>query len=282
MWAEGLYLLENKGIQILFDPSQESVARELAQIYPEVRAELRRTLGWDLTVVPTVRLVQDSQTFQRWVESPLTVAFAVPAKDLVVMDASRMNAHPFTLRNTFKHELCHLLLHGHIESHSLPRWLDEGIAQWVSDGALDILLDQKRSVLNRSALRGRFIPLHSLTRGFPRNDQALILAYEESRSFIDYLIGMSGPDGVLTLLQVMKEGDSVEDAVFKAYATSLGQLEREWQRSLKNRMSWFTYLSYYLYEILFVLAALMSVYGFIRIMIKKRRRMKEDVEESFP
>ncbi|MCD6307013.1 MAG: hypothetical protein J7M32_12115 [Deltaproteobacteria bacterium] len=279
LWAEGSYLLEGNGIRILFEPSQESVARDLVQIYPEVREELRQTLRWDLALNPSVRLVQDTRIFRRWVESPLTVAFAVPAKRLVVMDASRMNVHPFTLRNTFKHELCHLLLHRHIESDRLPRWLDEGIAQWVSDGALDILLDQKRSVLNRIALRGRFIPLASLTRGFPRNDQAMILAYEESRSFIDYLIGISGTEGVLTLLQAMKEGDPVEDAVFKAYALSLGQLEREWQRSLKDRMSWFTFLSYYLYEILFVLAALMSVYGFIRIMIRKRRRMKEDMGE---
>jgi hypothetical protein len=276
--AEELYLLEGDGIRLLFEPPHEPVARELVHTYPEVREELKRTFGWDLTPTLSVRLIRDSRQFQQWVDSPLTVAFALPRDDLVVIDTSRMKTHPFSLRNTFKHELCHLLLHQNIQDDLLPRWLDEGVAQWASDGAGDILLDQKRSVLNRVALRGRFIPLDSLTRGFPRNDQDLMLAYEESKSFIDHLIGMSGTEGVLKILKEMKQGNDVEDAVLKAYAVSLHDLERGWQRSLRSRMTWFTYLSYHLYEILFALAALACIYGSIRIMVNKRRRMKEDLE----
>ncbi|MCF8146495.1 MAG: hypothetical protein K9N21_21515 [Deltaproteobacteria bacterium] len=276
--AGELYLLEGNGIRVFFETPHEPVARELVHTYPEVREELKRTFGWDLTLTPSVRLIGDSGQFQQWARSPLTVAFAVPGKDLVVIDTSRMKTHPFSLRNTFKHELCHLLLHQHIRSDLLPRWLDEGIAQWASDGAGDILLDQRRSVLNRVALRGRFIPLKALSGGFPGNDQDLTLAYEESKRFIDHLIGISGVAGVLQVLEEMKAGDNVEDAVLKAYAVSLDDLEREWHRSLRTRITWFTYLSYHLYEILFVLAALMSIYGFIRIMIRKRRRMKEDLE----
>jgi hypothetical protein len=276
--AGELHLLEGNGIRLLFEPPHEPVARELIHSYPEVREELKRTFGWDLTLIPTVRLIRDSRQFQQWVHSPLTVAFALPRDGLVVIDTSRMKAHPFSLRDTFKHELCHLLLHQHIQSGLLPRWLDEGVAQWASDGAGDILLDQKRSVLNRVALRGRFIPLDLLTGGFPPNDLDLMLAYEESKSFIDYLIGVSGAEGVLNVLEQMKRGRDVEEAFLRAYRAPLGDLEKEWQRSLRNRITWFTYLSYHLYEILFVLAALMSIYGFIRIMIKKRRRMREEME----
>jgi hypothetical protein len=278
LYAGELYRLEGNGIRLLFESPHEPVARELVQIFPEVREELKRTFGWDLTRTPSVRLIRDSRQFQQWVDSALTVAFALPGEDLVVIDTSRMKTHPFSLRNTFKHELCHLLLHQHIQSDLLPRWLDEGVAQWASDGAGDILLDQKRSVLNRVALRGRFIPLDSLTRGFPLNDSDLMLAYEESKSFVDHLIAMSGTEGVLKVLEEMRQGNEVHDAVRKAYAVSLDDLERGWQRSLRNRITWFTYLSYHLYEILFVLAALMSIYGFIRIMIKKRRRIKEEIE----
>lgn len=278
LYAEELYLLEGNGIRLLFEPPHEPVARELVHMYPELRDELKSTFGWDLTLTTSVRLIRDSRRFQQWVDSPLTVAFALPRDDLIVIDYSRMKAHPFSLRNTFKHELCHLLLHQHIQSDLLPRWLDEGVAQWASDGAGDILLDQKRSVLNRVALRGRFIPLNSLAGGFPRNDQDLMLAYEESKSFIDHLIGISGAEGVLRVLEEMKQGNRVEDAVLKVTAVSLDELERGWQRSLRKRITWFAYLSYHLYDILFVLAALMSIYGFIRIMIKKRRRMKEELE----
>jgi len=232
-----------------------------------------------LSLTPSILLIRESRQFQQWTDSPLTVAFAIPQKGLVVIDYSKMKAHPFSLRNTFKHELCHLLLHQHIKDELLPRWLDEGVAQWASDGAGDIVLDQKRSLLNRAALNGRFIPLHSLTEGFPRRDQDLILAYEESKSFIDYLIAKSGREGVLKVLEGIKGGEKIEDAVLRSCAVSLYDLEKGWQHALRKRMTWFTYLSYHLYEILFALAALITIYASIRLMLKKRRLMKDEMEE---
>ena len=276
--AEQVYILEGNGMRVLFEAPHEPVARELVDSYPELREELKRIFKWDLTLIPSVRLIRDSKQFQQLVDSPLTVAFAVPQEGLVVIDYSRMKAHPFSLRNTFKHELCHLLLHQHIKSDLLPRWLDEGVAQWSSDGAGDIVLDQKQSLLNRAALTGRFIPLGMLIEGFPRKDHDLVLAYEESKSFIEHLVGIFGTDGVLKVLNEMKQGSDVEGAFRKTYAVSLNDLEKEWVHSLRKRMTCITYLSYHLYDILFTLAALASIYGFIRVMAAKRRRMKEELE----
>ena len=280
LYAGEVYLLKGEGIRVLFEPPHEPVAKELANIYPEVRAELEKIFGWDLRLTPSVLLVKESEQFQMMASSPLTVAFALPEKDLIVIDYSKMNIHPFTLRNIFKHELCHLLLHQHIRNARLPRWLDEGAAQWVSDGVGDIIFDQKRSLLNKAALRGRFIPLDSLDKGFPRREQDLILAYEESKSVVDYIIGKFGRAGIIEVLEHMKRGDSVHAAISRSCAISLEELEQQWQSDLRRKMTWFTYLSYHLYEILFVLAALVTVYGAIRIMLRKRRRMREEMEEE--
>ncbi len=251
----------------------------MIHMYPELQQELKKIFGWELNQPPSVVLTRDNKKFQQWAHSPLTVAFAVPQRNLVAIDYSRMTRHPFSLRSTFKHELCHLLLHDQITHTPIPRWLDEGVAQWASDGAGDILMDQKRSILNRVALSGRFIPLASLSRGFPAADDALTLAYEESKSFVDYLIRLQGREGVLRLLEQMKKGESVERAVQATYGESLNSLEREWHKDLQNAMTWFTYVSYHLYEILFALAALITIYAAFRIMVKKRRRMKEYVDE---
>ncbi|MBU0733344.1 MAG: hypothetical protein KKG10_04250 [Proteobacteria bacterium] len=277
--AGEVYLLKEAGIRVLFEPPLEPAAKQLTNIYPGVKAELERIFGWDLNLTPSILLIKESKEFQQMIKNPLTVAFALPEKDLIVIDYSKMNIHPFTLRNIFKHELCHLLLHQHIRSVPLPRWLDEGVAQWVSDGIGDIILDQKRSRLNKVALRGRFISLDSLARGFPRREEDLILAYEESKSFVDYIIGKFGREGVLKVLEGMKQGESVHAAVLRACSVSFEDLEKGWQSSLRRKMTWFTYLSYNLYEILFSLAALITVYGSIRIMLKKRRRMREELED---
>ena len=106
--ARGAYLLEGEGIRVVFERPYEPIARELVQAYPRLKDDLEKIFGWDVGPTSTVLLIRNSMQFQKWVDSPLTVAFARPGENLVVIDYSRMNAHPFGLNATFKHELCHL------------------------------------------------------------------------------------------------------------------------------------------------------------------------------
>jgi len=127
LYAGDFDVIEEKHVRVAFDPSLESVAQEVADIYPHVKSDLERHIGWDLHLIPSVLLIKDRKLFQRMAESPLTVAFAVPARNLIVIDYTKMLVRPFSLETTLKHELCHLLLHDHIRAHDFPRWLDEGV-----------------------------------------------------------------------------------------------------------------------------------------------------------
>ena len=127
LYAGDLHVLEEKHVTVVFNPSLESAAKEVADMYPHLKADLERHIGWDLNLIPSVVLIKDRKVFQRMAESPLTVAFAVPARNLIVIDHTRMRVRPFSLGITLKHELCHLLLHHHIRGHDFPRWLDEGV-----------------------------------------------------------------------------------------------------------------------------------------------------------
>ena len=127
LYAGDFHIIEEKHVTVVFDPSLRSAAQDVADIFPYLRANLEREIEWDLNLIPSVLLMKDRKLFQRMAESSLTVAFAVPARNLIVIDHSRMRVHPFSLEITLKHELCHLLLHHHIRRHNFPRWLDEGV-----------------------------------------------------------------------------------------------------------------------------------------------------------
>jgi hypothetical protein len=272
-------VLERDDVRIFFEPPLGGASREVANIYEGIAGELADVFfGWRLSSPPTVLLLKDPGRFHRMAESQLTIAFAVPSKGLIVIDYSKMTRHPFNLKETLKHEVCHLLLHDHITEAVMPRWLNEGLCQWASGGVVDIIMDPKRSFLNRAAFRGKFIPLSSLQRGFPRNNDALMLAYEESKGVIEHIISRFGTAGIFRLLERMKRGEEVHVAVQEALSIPLEKLEREWHRSLRRKMSWFTYLSYHLYEILFAFGALVTIYAFIRAMVRKKAYMNEDEE----
>jgi len=272
-------LIQGGELDVQFEKPLENAAKEVADIYPDIKAGLEKTLGWRLTFRPTVLLIKDSRTFRKMAGNNMFVAFALPDKNLIVIDYSKMKTHPFTLEITLRHELCHLLLHYYIKRGDLPRWLDEGISQWVSGGIAEVIMDTKRSPLKDATLAGRFIPLNALSRVFPAEKRALLLAYEESKSVVEYMEREYGRNGVLEVLNNLRNGDSVDEAILAGLKTPLDQVERKWHRYLRKRTTWVTYMSNNLYEILFFLAALITVIGFIRLLMKKRAYRDEDEEE---
>jgi hypothetical protein len=277
--AEEFHVLDKGGVRVLFNANLMQAAEEVLEIFPEISSDIETTFGWDLGFRPTVLLIRDRRPFGN-MANPLIVAFAEPRKDLIVIDYTKMTNHPFNIRSTLKHELCHLLLHHHIASAFLPRWLDEGVCQWASDWIGNIMIDQQQSYLNRSAIRGTFLSLRSLKDGFPSEKEDMILAYEESKSFVSYIIGRFGKEGILSVLDRMKKGEDVKKAFSNALSMPLRDLEIEWQDSVRNRITWFTQLSYNLYEILFALMAIVCMYGFIRMIIKKRSMADEDEDDG--
>ncbi len=274
-------VMEDKNVGIVFPPNLEGMAEEVAEIVPLIKEELQRILGWELHGKPVIVLVEESRRFRQMVENPLTVAFADPERNLVVVDCSRTNNHPLSLRSVVKHELCHLYIHQYA-GRQIPRWFDEGIAQWASDGISDIVQDHKRSFLNRAAFTGNLLPLSSLSRDFPVRDSDFILAYEESKDFIVYMVHLYGKKKVLGILDYIKEGEDPETAVYSSLAVPLEVLEKDWRDSLESKTNWLAHLSSYLYEFLFAFGAMITVFAFIRIIIKKRRYLREIDEDDQP
>ena len=279
LYGEQLDVVKGNGVSVLFPEPLKNAAEEVADIYPGLIAELEKTLKWKLGYEPKVLLVKDRTIFRKMAGSALVVAYAVPQRKLIAIDYSRMNTSPFNLETTLKHELCHLLLHRHIPEGKLPKWLDEGVAQWISNGIAEIIMDRSRHILIRAALTGSYIPIDDLAKSFPQDRQALLLAYEESKSFVEYIVGRFGSDGLRKILENLKNGDGIGAAIEDGASISLYELEKRWHTHLSKRITWFTYLSNNLYWLLFFLAAMLTIVGFIRVLKRKKDYKEEDDRE---
>lgn len=279
LYAEEWKTLQQNEVVIAFEDSLEIAAQEVAFLYPRLKQELEETFLWPVSFIPTIFLISESQAFREMTGSDLVVAFVTSSRNQIVIDYSKMKTQPFTLETTLKHELCHLLLHHHIKRVNLPRWLDEGICQWVSDGIAEIILDQGGHVLDEAVLSGRYLSIRSLAERFPQEKRLLLLAYEESKSLVEYIVSSYGEERVLSVLDSLKAGADVDVAILEGLSISLNDLEIEWHQHLKRKTTWLTYLTRYLYEILFFLGALAMIYGFIRQIIKKRAYQEEEEED---
>jgi hypothetical protein len=274
-----LIVLSAGGVDIHYEASLKNAARQAAEIYRQAKTQLEAFFGWKYEVTSTVILLKNSHDFNRLSGHSYIVALAVPPKNLIIIDYSKMNDTPFSFEKTMKHEICHLMLHHHIRNSRLPKWLDEGIAQWVSDGMMELLMDSRRRSLGDAILAGNHIPLADLRYRFPRDRQLLWLAYEESKSMVAYMEGQYGKAGVLDVLNRLKSGQDLETALLEGLGISFEELESNWRHQLKQPAHFFAFLATYIYEALFFLAAILTIAGFVRFLIKKRAYQDEDEDD---
>jgi hypothetical protein len=139
-------VLQRPGIRVQYESPLKGLAQEVVESYPDIKMSLEKTFGWEIAFRPTVVLIQDRQLFQQQAGTAPIVGYAVPGDHLIVIDCSRLHIRPHRLDNVLKHEMVHLILHHHIRGGRLPRWLDEGVAQRISDGIAELLVVPRRSV----------------------------------------------------------------------------------------------------------------------------------------
>ena len=274
--------LQTDEVIVRFEEPLRPSAGEILDVYPSVKEELIRRLGIDLDFRPEVILVKGGEQFRRMAENSRVVAFAAPSQNLIVIDHSKMHVHPFTLAVTLKHELCHLQLHRYVGEGELPRWLDEGLCQWVTGGVAEIMDHGTPSDLRKAVLAKRIIGIDALKERFPEKGEAFSLAYEESKSIVEYLVKEYGITGVLDIMRYLRDGSDIDSAVEKGLTISLSELEERWKAHLAERASWLAYFSEYLYELLFLAAALITIYGFIRVIQKKREYRDDEEDPELP
>jgi len=111
------------------------------------------------------------------------------------------------------HELTHLVFSIATRNpyHDPPRWLDEGLAVYLSEGgpgprAADLQAGIRDAVL---------IPLDGLSGFFPSTPRAFRLAYAEAVSAVDFFIRSYGKPALAQLIRSYADGVS-DDAAFRA------------------------------------------------------------------
>ncbi len=257
---------------IIFPDGLFKPALEVRKIYPGLEKDIERKLHLSADIHPKIILVNRGD-FLRMAGTPVAVAFAQPERGIIVLDISRVYAKPFNLNSSLSHELCHLVLHGNIKSENLPRWIDEGVCQWFSDG-VDEIEAGERIVLSGTEMS----PLSRLSR-FPEDDAGVRNAYAESRSVVEYIVKEYGKNGLYRTLEGLKQGRSPDEALKAAISLDTDGLYARWRRYMERKNTVFLFLSREVYPVLFFLAALATICGYARF-VKRRKEYKDEDEND--
>lgn len=166
---------------------------------------------------------------------------AIPSRNLLVVPSGegRPLLDPEG-RRVLRHEWAHLALHQHLGALRVPRWFDEGYAQYASGG-----WDATEAWRLRVLLAMRRAPaMDSLTLSWPRDRAAAGVAYLLAASALDYLLQNSGERGLEIFLDRWLQEESFETALRGTFGVTSGQLEADWRRWVKSRYGWLFVMSH--------------------------------------
>ncbi len=124
------------------------------------------------------------------------------------------------------HELTHLVFDTAVRNpyHFPPRWLNEGVATYLSEG----YTASDRARVESAARDGRLMPLRALGGQFPTSAERFYLAYAESVSAVAFLVRERGEDALVRLIRTYADGVSDDEAFSAAVGTDLAGFERAW------------------------------------------------------
>lgn len=233
------------GLLLVYWPGGEPVARRLAAAaatFPPLPGLPDPPLP-DTAAPVLVQLAPDPALFDSLTGGAAPVWSAgvtFEGQNRIVLPAyTSSRSGPRDLRGTLRHELAHALLHRYLGGVSVPRWFDEGYAQFAA-GEFDAAAAWQ---IRLAFALHRAPPLDSLSLGWPGGAGRARLAYLLSATVLQYLVEQSGDSGLRAFLRRWKRVGNMDQALRGTYGVTLGQLEQDWGGFVRHRYGWAFFFS---------------------------------------
>ena len=252
-----------------------ALVEELAAAVPALMAEAAARTGATSCAPVTITLlpaIEGAAALEPpWDLPSWAVGAAVPGQRRVVV-AVTASGRRTDRERVLLHELAHIATRD-AGGPGVPRWLDEGLARVIAGehGADDLY------VLARGRVADNLLPLSALEQTFPTRADLAALAYAQAGRAVSLL---EAADALPRLLAALREGRSLDDALFFTVGRRLWQLELDVERSIPLWRAWAVLGSQT--ELALAAAALVCAWGGVRARRRVRQRIIAMTEPEGP
>ena len=131
------------------------------------------------------------------------------------------------IKTTLHHELTHAFIHAKAGK-SAPRWLHEGLAEYVEGTRTEHNGNLLAQVINSG---------QSFSQCLPTARCDVRLFYPAAASMVDYMIQKRGMGGIRDLLSALGEGDDIDASLNRVTGYDTNGLIRDWEHFIRRRYS---------------------------------------------
>jgi len=223
-------------VQVLTWPGGEAQARRLLGLLE--RSPLLPGLPSDLPSRALFILAPDQELWDAATGGGVPewgAGVAYPERALVVIPLFTSLAGGLRERDrTLLHEWAHLGLQEALPGLRIPRWFDEGYAQWASGRWSWEEGWRLRILLSRPGAPG----LGALDLDWPRAETDAELAYLLSASAIEFLTTPGGERAIEVLVENWRAEGDFEAAFRRTFGSTVASFEARWVEHVRSRYGW--------------------------------------------
>lgn len=193
---------------------------------------------------------------------------AIPRQGRIVIKSPLILAGEKSLGELVAHEYAHVALARALYFRPVPRWLDEGLAMYVSAewGWADNV------AVGWAVVTGGVVELPEIEKLNRFHGDRAQVAYSESYLAVKYFIDTYGRSGLDILLDGLKGQRGIDDAFVAATGADYRAFEQEFSAVLHGRYNLITMI--FSSNLLWILLALVIIIGFILNRITRKKRMQ--------
>lgn len=248
---------------VITSPQDRKIGIHLSQYAIEAIPRIAKELGVS-TGGPLQIYVAESQkeflSMQPNVPPDWADGTAWPKNGWIFLRSPRIRsgvASPLT--QVLDHEIVHILLGRAFAHRPVPRWLQEGVAQFVAREYSPETVEQLGSFASP-------IALNQLAKGFPKGRFQAQMAYAQSADVIAFIFREYGLEALQILIKEMSSGQDFDFAMVKATGLTPEELDIAWQGETFSMPLWLRNLS--------IDSTLLAVIGLV-ILLGASRKYKQ-------
>jgi hypothetical protein len=258
------------GIRIAADVPLDAVYADSVIRVTDTRLETM--MGLQAPAAMDVFIVTTQQAFDSLAGNAIPdwgAGVAIPFKHRIVIKSPRILPGDKSLGELVAHEYAHMVLASAVGYREVPRWLDEGLAMYMSaEWSWDDNLAMARAVIF-----GGEIPLSDIEHLNRFTAAKAQVAYAESFLAFKYFLDTYGRSSLRILLFGIASGKSFNDAMVAAIGANYGAFEQEFAGYLHGRYNIVSLL--FDSNLFWILLAVIVIVGFLIVRLRRRRRIEE-------
>ena len=216
----------------------------------------------------------DFRKYSRYAVPEWSQAVAFPNQRLIVLrlsSAEEIKESPRILL----HELVHIILAERIPDWRVPRWLNEGLAQYLSGERLDL---QKKIALSNGLSAKKIVPLSAIDSVLSFSAPMARLAYLEALSAVEYFVNRHGEQTFSRLVRNYANNHSLNRAFKQTVGYDFIDFELDWFEDLHKKYRWLVVLN--LDNLLWITMGLLAILAIIVIRYRNRKKINSWDEEE--